>query len=46
MTLNIFFLSITIKKRRISVEEAAHQEMVEKLYEQNKDRHASIQHFM
>ena len=34
MTLNILFLSITIKKRRISVEEAMHQEMVERLYEE------------
>lgn len=46
MTLNIFFLSITIKKREISVEEAIHQEQVEKLYEQNKDRQISVHHFM
>lgn len=42
MTLNILFFSITIKKRKISPEEAQHQEMVEKLYEQNKDRQISI----
>ncbi|WP_144547758.1 YrzI family small protein [Bacillus sp. X1(2014)] len=42
MTLNIIFFSITIKKRKVSIEEANHQEMVEKLYEQNKDRQASI----
>lgn len=46
MTLNIFFLSITIKKREISVEEAIHQEQVEKLYEENKDRQISVHHFM
>jgi len=42
MTLNIIFFSITIKKRVVSREEANHQEMVEKLYEQNKNRQASI----
>ncbi|MCM3725215.1 YrzI family small protein [Neobacillus cucumis] len=42
MTLNILFFSITIKKRKISTEEAIHQEMVEKLYEQNKDRQISM----
>ncbi|MBV7505907.1 YrzI family small protein [Bacillus sp. sid0103] len=42
MTLNIIFFSITIKKRKVSTEEAIHQEMVEKLYEQNKDRQASV----
>lgn len=46
MTLNIFFLSITIKKRKISLEQAAHQEMVEMLYEKNKDRQASMHNFM
>jgi uncharacterized protein (TIGR02413 family) len=42
MTLNIIFLSITIKKRKVSTEEAVHQEMVERLYDQNKDRQASM----
>jgi uncharacterized protein (TIGR02413 family) len=46
MTLNIFFLSITIKKRKISLQEAQHQEMVERLYEQNKDRHISMHSFI
>ncbi|ETI67179.1 YrzI family small protein [Neobacillus vireti] len=46
MTLNIFFFSITFKKREVSLQEAAQQEMVEKLYEQNKDRQISMQHFM
>ncbi|MBO0959414.1 YrzI family small protein [Neobacillus sp. MM2021_6] len=42
MTLNIFFLTITIRKRKMSPEEATHQEMVEKIYEQNKERQASM----
>jgi uncharacterized protein (TIGR02413 family) len=46
MTLNILFFSITIKKRNMSLQEAAQQEMVEKLYEQNKDRQISMLHFM
>ena len=46
MTLNILFFSITIKKRNMSLEEAVHQEMVEKLYEQNKDRQISMHRHM
>ncbi|MGG3469336.1 YrzI family small protein [Neobacillus pocheonensis] len=46
MTLNILFFSITIKKRNMSLEEAVHQEMVEKLYEQNKDRQISMHRLM
>ncbi|WP_084374916.1 YrzI family small protein [Neobacillus soli] len=46
MTLNILFLTITIKARKISPEEAAQQEMVEKLYEKNKDRQASMYRLM
>lgn len=46
MTLNILFFSITIKKRNVSPEEAMHQEMVEKLYEQNQDRQISMYHEM
>ncbi|WP_413308614.1 YrzI family small protein [Bacillus sp. 1P10SD] len=46
MTLNILFLTITINKRRISLEEAAHQEMVDKLYEKNRDRQVSMHRFM
>jgi uncharacterized protein (TIGR02413 family) len=42
MTLNILFFSITIEKRETSLEEAKQQEMVEKLYEKNKDRHISM----
>lgn len=46
MTLNIFFLTITINKRKISLNEAAHQEMVERLYEKNKDRQAYMYRVM
>jgi uncharacterized protein (TIGR02413 family) len=46
MTLNIFFLSITIKKREITIEEAIHEQQVEKLYEQNKDRQISVHHIL
>ncbi|MCM3566507.1 YrzI family small protein [Neobacillus mesonae] len=46
MTLNIFFLTITITKRKISLEEAVQRELVEKLYEEHKDRQMSMQRFM
>ncbi|MEH7119052.1 YrzI family small protein [Neobacillus vireti] len=46
MTLNILFFSITIHKRKISPEEAVHQEMVEKLYEQKQDRQISMYRMM
>ncbi|WML59653.1 YrzI family small protein [Neobacillus sp. PS2-9] len=46
MTLNILFLTITINKRRMSLEEAAHQEMVDKLYEKNRDRQVSMHRLM
>ncbi|MFP7297547.1 YrzI family small protein [Neobacillus niacini] len=46
MTLNILFLSITINKREISIEEAAHQEQIKKIYEETKDRQISIHHIM
>ncbi|CRK84227.1 YrzI family small protein [Neobacillus massiliamazoniensis] len=46
MTLNILFFSITIKKNKIDLQEASHQEMVEKLYEQHKDRQISMYHLM
>lgn len=46
MTLNLFFISVTIKKRVKSQIEAKQQEMVEKLYEQNKDRQISMLHRM
>jgi uncharacterized protein (TIGR02413 family) len=41
MTLNILFLTITIKRRKQSKEEANHQEIVNQLYEKHKDRQIS-----
>jgi len=38
MTLNILFFTITIKKRKVTLDEAIHDQMVEKIYEENKDR--------
>ncbi|MEH7245521.1 YrzI family small protein [Neobacillus niacini] len=46
MTLNIFFVSITFKKRQESLQQATRNEMVEKLYEQHKDRQVSMYHLM
>jgi len=42
MTLNILFFSVTIKKRKVTLEEAFQQQMVEQLYEEYKDRKISI----
>ena len=44
MTLNILFFSITIKKRQIDAELARRLEIVEKLYEEHKDRQISMYH--
>lgn len=46
MTLNILFFSITVKKRRESLHEAMRNEMVEKLYDQHKDRQVTAYHLM
>ena len=46
MTLNIFFFTITFKKREISLQEATNQEMVEKLFDQNKDKQISMYRMM
>lgn len=45
MTLNILSLSVTIKKRIISLEKAVQQEMVKKLYEENHDRLHAMNHW-
>ncbi|MDR6123655.1 YrzI family small protein [Neobacillus drentensis] len=45
MTINILFLSITIKKRTLSLQEACHQEEVEKLYDKNRDQQISMHRF-
>lgn len=38
MTLNILFLSITIKKRQVSVDEALQEQMNKKLMEEHYNR--------
>jgi uncharacterized protein (TIGR02413 family) len=46
MTLNIFFISITLTKRKESLQQAERNEMIEKLYEQNKERQLSVYHLL
>ncbi|MEH7109544.1 MULTISPECIES: YrzI family small protein [Bacillaceae] len=46
MTLNILFFSITIKKQAVNLDDAIHQEMVEKLYEEHKDRQMTMRQFV
>ncbi|WHY79807.1 YrzI family small protein [Neobacillus sp. WH10] len=46
MTINILFFTISIKKRKISLEEAIKEDMVNKLYEKNKEKQISIHRFM
>lgn len=46
MTLNILFFTITISKKKLNGEDAQHQEMVEKLYEEYKDRQISIHRYL
>ncbi|MEH7443158.1 YrzI family small protein [Bacillus sp. JJ1122] len=45
MTLSILFFTITINKRKISLEEICHNEMVEKMMEENRSRQAMIRPF-
>ncbi|WP_174730057.1 YrzI family small protein [Mesobacillus harenae] len=42
MTLNILFFTVTIKKRKMSAEEAVHEQMVNEIHEKNKDRQFSL----
>lgn len=44
MTLNVFFFTITIHKRTVDLDEARQNERVNQLYENYKDRQASIHH--
>jgi uncharacterized protein (TIGR02413 family) len=46
VTLNILFLTIIIKKRALNLDEAMQQEMVEKLYEDHKDRSITMYRIM
>jgi len=45
MTLNIMFFTITINKRKMSMEEIRHNEMIEKMIEENRSRKAMIRPF-
>jgi uncharacterized protein (TIGR02413 family) len=45
MTLNILFLTITINKRKMSLEEIRHNEVVEKMIEENRSRQAMMRLF-
>ncbi|MBP3039354.1 YrzI family small protein [Bacillaceae bacterium Marseille-Q3522] len=42
MTLNLFFITVTIKKRWISLQEALIEQEVERLYEEHKNRQYSL----
>lgn len=46
MTINILFFTISIKKRKISLEEAVEEERVEKLYDKHKEQRMSFHRFM
>lgn len=45
MTLSILFFTITINKRKVNLEEMRHNEMVEKLVEENRSRQAMMRQF-
>ncbi|KAF0825551.1 YrzI family small protein [Bacillus firmus] len=42
MTLNILFLTVTIKKRHVSAEDVVREQMAKEIIEQNRDRQFSI----
>ncbi|GLB58292.1 YrzI family small protein [Cytobacillus sp. NCCP-133] len=42
MTLNILFLTVTIKKRQLTAEDILQQQMVQKIQDQNRDRQFSM----
>lgn len=44
MTLNILFLSVTIKKRIKSTKELMQHEMIRKIEEENRERQAKFPH--
>jgi uncharacterized protein (TIGR02413 family) len=44
MTLNILFLSVTIKKRIMSAKELLQNEMIRKIEEENRERQAKFSH--
>ncbi|MBS4214028.1 MULTISPECIES: YrzI family small protein [Neobacillus] len=46
MIFNIIFFTIEIRKREANLEAAIHQEQVEKLYEEIKDRQIALYRYM
>ncbi|PKR85160.1 YrzI family small protein [Heyndrickxia camelliae] len=42
MTLNLIFITVTIKKRRKTTEEYLHEENIARIYEENKLKHSEI----
>lgn len=46
MTLNIFFFTLTISRRKVDLKKEARNELAQKRYEQNKDRQISVHHLM
>ncbi|MCM3588848.1 YrzI family small protein [Mesobacillus maritimus] len=42
MTLNLLFFTITISKRETTIEEEIHDQMVEKRYEESKEKAAQF----
>ncbi|WP_077247556.1 YrzI family small protein [Bacillus sp. FJAT-27225] len=42
MTLNIFFITVTIKRRQMDPEEIIKREQISKITEENKDRQFSM----
>jgi uncharacterized protein (TIGR02413 family) len=45
MTLNILFLTVTIKKRLMTENEYRNYEMLKTIEEENRNRQAAIQHY-
>ncbi|MEH7414567.1 YrzI family small protein [Neobacillus drentensis] len=46
MTINLLFFTISINKHKIPLEEAAREEYIEKIYQQNKEKQITIHRFM
>ncbi|MCM3726982.1 YrzI family small protein [Neobacillus cucumis] len=46
MTINLLFFTVSFKKRKITQEEAAREEYVEKMYQQMKEKQISNHRFM
>lgn len=42
MTLNLFFLTISVNKRKRTIEEIQHEQNVQKMYDEMKDRQITM----